>query len=155
MILSLGRWQLESDRAATIACYAALPAELDCMCADCRNFTAAHEHAFPAEFQTIASQLGVDLTKPAELAPFGREPSGLHAVGGWFHFVGAIRSGADAWTEKGRGDFEHLVKGFEFGFTSTLWPVADPFRHHAVVQFEFVTRVPWVLAEPEAPSDTA
>lgn len=149
MILSLGRWQLESDRAATVACYAALPVGIDCTCAECRNFTAAHEHAFPSEFQAIASQLGVDLTKPAELAPCGREPTGRYVMSGWFHFVGAIHSGADAWTENGRGDFERLVEGFEFGFTSRLWPVADPFRRHSVVQFEFVTRVPWILEEPE------
>ena len=150
MNISLGRWQLECDRDATVACYASLPVGIDCTCAECRNFTAAHEHAFPAEFQAIAHQLGIDLTKPAELAPFSREPSGLYVMGGWYHFVGAIRSGADAWGEKGRGNFEPLVKGLEFGFTSQLLLVAAPFRRHEVAQLEFETRVPWVLDEPMA-----
>jgi hypothetical protein len=153
MILDAGRWRLECDPGLTATGYASLPIGSNCDCAGCRNFTAAMGHAFPEAFRAIAQQLGVELSKPAELTPNGREPSGLHVVGGWFHLVGRILDGADAWTDMGagslRGALESLVPGFEFGFTSCLLLVREPFRSRPTVQLEFMTRVPWLLAEPE------
>lgn len=151
MMLEAGRWKIECDPATTLSCYSSLPVGVDCSCADCRNFMAAVDRAFPDEFRAIARDLGVDLTKPAELAHRGCETAGLHLSGGWFHLVGAVLHGADAWTEVGPGSWtgalEQLVPGFEFGFSSRLALVRDPFLQHPVVQLEFATRVPWVISE--------
>ncbi len=155
MILDAGRWKIEGDRATTVSCYSSLPVGVDCSCADCRNFMTAVDRAFPDEFRAIARGLGVDLGKPTELAHYGRETAGLHISGGWFHLVGAVLEGADAWKEVGPGSWtgalEQLVAGFEFGFTSRLALVRDPFLRHSVVQLEFMTRVPWVISEAETP----
>ena len=113
----------------------------------------ASDAAFPEAFRAIAARLGIDVSKPAELCHCGREPSGLHVAGGWFHLVGRILAGSDAWVNAG-GDAwtlapEELVKGFEFGFTARLALVPEPFRGRSVVQLEFSTRVPWVIADVE------
>lgn len=153
MILEAGRWKIDCDPTTTATCYSSLPVGVDCSCADCRNFMAALDRAFPVEFRSIAGDLGVDIRKPAELSHCGREAAGLHLSGGWFHFVGALLQGADAWTEVGPASFtgalEQLVPGFEFGFSSRLLLVRDPFLQHSLVQLEFRTRVPWVISETE------
>jgi hypothetical protein len=42
-----------------------------------------------------------------------------------------------------------LVPGLKFGFSSYLALVREVFAGLPLVQLEFETRVPWVLAEPE------
>jgi hypothetical protein len=153
MILDAGRWKIECDREATVHCYSSLPVGVECSCANCRNFIAAVDQAFPDEFRAIARGLGVDLGKPAELAHYGHETAGLRISGGWFHFVGTVLEGADAWNEVGSGSWtgalEQLVVGFEFGVSSRTALVRDPFLRHSVAQLEFITRVPWVISEAE------
>lgn len=153
MILDLARWRIEFDSAATEDGYSQLRDGIACDCADCRNFMAASDVAFPASFRAIAGRLGIDLDKPAELSHCCREPSGLHLSGGWFHFVGAILSGADAWTAEGVNSWtqalEPLSKEFEFGFTVRLSLVPPPFQGQSLVQLEFMTRVPWVIQDAE------
>ena len=153
MILEAGRWKIDCDPVTTARCYASFPVGVDCSCADCRNFMAAGDQAFPTKFRAIAHDLGVDISKPAELSHCCREPSGLHLSGGWFHFVGSILSGADAWKTAGGESWtqalEPLFDGFEFGFTARLALVRDPFRGHSVVQLEFMTRIPWVIPDVE------
>ena len=111
---------------------------------------AALEHAFPPAFRILADTLGIDLSKPAELCHWCREPSGLLRTGGWFHFVGSIVSGSDAIQQVGTtGIFrlEQLGQTFELGFTSQLALVPDAFRSHSLTQLEFETFVPWVIAD--------
>lgn len=155
MKTTIGRWQLEHDSDTTRSCFARLPIGSGCECQECRNFLAALEQAFPPEFCAIADQLGIDIRKPAELAHYGREPSGFLIAGGWFHFVGSIMSGEDAlrYDSQGTGRFylEHLAPAFEVGFSSHAALVAEPFRSHPVIQLEFETRVPWLLGEEYAP----
>ena len=154
---TIQRWQLEHDAQATREVFAQLPVGSGCDCQECRNFFAAIDRAFPPEFHRIAEQLGIELTKPAELAHYGREDGGVLIVGGWFHFIGRIITGADAMREdsSGTGHFylEHLTPEFSLGFSSHLALVAEPFRSQPVVQLEFETRVPWVLAEVYAPDE--
>ena len=45
--------------------------------------------------------------------------------------------------------FEELVPGLEFGFSVRLDLVRAVFAGLPIVQLEFQTRVPWVLAEAE------
>lgn len=148
---TIARWVVDHDADATRRCFDRLPVGSGCTCTSCRNFDAATGRNFPPAFSELATHLGIDPTKPAELCHYGREPSGLHWMGGWFHFVGSIESGDDVlhW-ENGTGTFrfEELVPGMEFGLSSRLALVAEVFSDLSLIQLEFQTRVPWVLDEP-------
>jgi hypothetical protein len=152
----VARWLIEHDAEATRRCYGKLPIGTGCECDQCRNFDAAAGQTFALEFVTLADELGVDPTKPAELCHWCREPSGLYLTGGWFHFIGSILDGEDVMktdekTGTGTFLFEELVPGLEFGFAAGLALVRVPFQGLPLVQLEFQTKVPWVLGEPEPP----
>jgi hypothetical protein len=155
MILTLGRWTIECDPKATSACYSSLRVGSGCDCTDCRNFIDALDLAFPDKVREFLISLGIDTRKPAELCHYGREESGIHCTAGWFHVVGSIRSGADAWTPRGENgwvaDLHRLEEGIELGFTDRLSLVPESFKQQRIVQLEFVTRVPWVIADTESP----
>src|SRR4051794_34133970 len=91
----VARWLIDHDPGATLQCFARLRPGTGCTCDECRNFDAAVGRTFPDDFVTLALSLGVDPTKPSELAHYCREASGLHLTCGWFHLVGSIVSGAD------------------------------------------------------------
>lgn len=94
----------------------------------------------------------MDPTKPAELCHYGREASGLHLTGGWFHFVGSMLAGGDSlrWENNvGIFEFVELVPGFKYGLTKHLALVPEVFAGFPLVQLEFETHVPWVLAEAD------
>jgi hypothetical protein len=153
MRTTIARWLLDVDPDATRRGFAQRPIGTGCTCADCRNFVAAVMSAFPSAFRTLAHDLGIDITKPAELCHYCREPSGLHLTGGWFHLVGSVVSGEDVmhWSNGASTyRFEELVPGFEFGFSKHLSLVPEVFAGLPVIQLEFQTRVPWVIAEPES-----
>jgi hypothetical protein len=124
------------------------------LCGDCRNFAAALEQAFPSAARDVLDQLGIDHSKPAEVYTTGRVDSDLAQYAGWFHFVGCIESGADAWQPWGEdpnsfsGRLELLTGRFQLGFTSRVALLPQPFHGKPVVQVEFETYVPWVLSEP-------
>jgi hypothetical protein len=152
---AISGWLIEHDPDATRRCFAQLPVGTGCTCNQCRNFEAAAGRTFPAAFLALAEDLGLDPTKPTELCHWCQEPPGLYLTGGWFHLVGSILSGEDVmhWVDgTGVFRFEELVPGLEFGFTARLALVPGVFAGLPVVQLEFQTRVPWVLAEaqPEA-----
>lgn len=152
MWYQVSRWLIDHDPDATRRCYAALAVGTGCDCNQCRNFDAAAGQAFPPAFAALASSLGIDPAKPAELCHYYRDPSGLHVTGGWFHLVGSIVTGEDVMRRSGTVGtfrFEELVPGFEFGFSARLALVGAAFAGLPLVQLEFMTRVPWVLAEPE------
>ena len=149
---TVARWLIDHDPDATRRCYAQLPVGTGCTCNQCRNFDAAAGRTFPPAFEALLDALGVDPAKPAELCHWCREPSGLYLTGGWFHLVGSIVAGEDVVHEvSGTGTFrfEELVPGLEFGFSARLALVREVFVELPLVQLEFQTRVPWVLAEPE------
>jgi hypothetical protein len=96
--------------------------------------------------------LAIDPAKPAELCHWCRKQPGLHLTGGWFHLVGSLVAGEDVmhWNgNSGTFRFEELVPGLEFGFSAQLALVREAFGGLPLLQLEFQTRVPWVLAEPE------
>jgi hypothetical protein len=158
MKASIARWQIDYDADATRARYAqvAQGSQITCSCSDCRNFAAALEHAFPPPVRDILDQLGIDQSKPAEVYTTGEVDSDFQQYSGWFHFVGCIESGADAWRqvdEEGKsftGEFEPFGTHFRIGFTSRIALLPEPFQSDPVVQLEFQTFVPWVLAEPRS-----
>jgi hypothetical protein len=152
MQLEVANWQIACDPDATRAAFAPLPTGTDCSCDQCRNFNAAAGRTFPPEFLDLASSLGIDPTKPAELCHWTREPSGFYLTGGWFHFVGHIVSGADPMQHPdgtGTIQYETFAPGIDIGFTGHTGLVPDTFTGLPVCQLEFKTHVPWVLADIE------
>ena len=154
MISTIGRWTIEHQPDVTRQCYEARPEGPGCNCADCQNFMAALDKAFPREFLSLAELLGIDLGKPAELSHYGQDNSASqYLTGGWYHVAAKILSGRDAMRQtsetSGEYDMEKLAGDFEFGFTNNLALVSPPFADKQVVQLEFMTRVPWVLSEPK------
>jgi hypothetical protein len=152
MQLRIARWLIDHDPDATGRCFAQRPIGTGCGCDQCRNFDAAVGQTFPPEFIGLAEAVGIDVTKPAELCHWCREPSGLYLTGGWFHFVASILEGEDVlhWSgDSGTYRFEELVPGLEFGFSAQLALVPEVFQSVPLTQLEFQTRLPWVLTEPE------
>jgi hypothetical protein len=149
---NVARWRIDHDRPKTTQCYAQLPIGTGCDCNQCRNFDAAPGRTFPFEFTKLLETFCIDPIKPVELCHYCRESSDDYLTGGWFHLVGWIVSGEDVmfWANNsGTMRFEKLVCGVEFGFSTQLSLVREFFDGQSLLQLEFQTRVPWVLAEPE------
>jgi hypothetical protein len=150
VITRIGRWEIDHDPVQTAACYAEHMESNPCECSDCRNFRAAADIAFPQEFREFASSIGIDISKPAELCHYGSagEPC---PTSGWFHLVGMLRSGQDAWTETSPNtsllDSEPAFGLKGIGFTTKIALLPDSFKDYPIVQLEFETVVPWVLEE--------
>ena len=150
-VSNFGRWVVRFDREETAHRYAQLPLGAGCSCTECANFASVGLHAFPLDFQKIADELGIDVQKPAELCHYNKEPNGLRLTGGWFHAIGSMESGVDAWKETPAPtahavDFEKLPSGAEFGFSSKAELVANAFKGASLIQVEFLTHVPWLLS---------
>jgi hypothetical protein len=153
MISTIGRWKIKHQPDITRQCYNARPEGPGCDCADCRNFMAALDKAFPQEFLSIADLLGIDIRKPVELGHYGQEGSKLYVTDGFFHLVGAILSGRDAYKQTSAtswvADMEKLTDGLDMGFTNKIVLISEPFADKQLVQLEFQVRVPRVLPESE------
>jgi len=150
MISRIGRWELDLDPVLTADCFARYPNDALCTCEGCRNFRALGESSFPVQFRALAAQLGIDLGKPSELSHYG-EPGELRLLDGWFHLVGRIFSGRDAWRQVGEmawtADTDPLYGLSGLGFTDRIALLPEAFKGHPVVQLEFQTKVPWVLPD--------
>ena len=152
MLTSVGRWTIEHEPDATAKHFAEQAIGSDCDCIYCKNFASALDHAFPASFRALANELGIDVSKYAELCHWDRESSGLYFTGGWFHLVGDIKEGRDAWKNSSGSsiaDFEEWQDNIRLGFSKRLSLLPHPCDPNAFLQLEFETRVPWVLDEPE------
>ena len=124
-----------------------------CGCADCLNFAAARDRAYPSAALAIFDQLGIDSHKESEIWHTHRDESGLHHYGGFFHFIGAIESGRDVMVKMsgyGTYDFETIGEHFEWGLASDTALVPNSFAGAPVTQFEFAARIPWVVDAPES-----
>ncbi len=154
--LRFRKWELEMDREATRQAYADTQigwAEY-CGCTHCKNFKAAREGVYPPEMLDLLDRLGIDRMKELEILPYRRIDMKTYFYAGWFHFVGSIRSGPDYWKPAPEGGLtndpdgtEFLRESFRMGFTSRLTRVMKPFLKNPLVQLEFGTKVPWVLAK--------
>jgi hypothetical protein len=152
MITRIARWEIDHDPVMTAHCYALDVNYSPCECIACRNFRAVGiDRAFPEPFRDLAQKLGIDLSKPAELAHIGCEPGTPCRSGGWFHLVGSVRSGRDFWRQANAtawlADGEACPGLSGFGFTERIALLPDSFKGRPVVQLEFETIVPWVLKE--------
>ena len=126
-----------------------------CSCAHCRNFLAAREMGivYPKEVVVFLRDIGIDPIVETEIAPFGREPSGMHVVSGWTHAVGRIVEGPEARSPSGPDGFTLHTPAIEGAFELALLEgkalAAPSFRDQNLIQIEFLTRLPWLLPEPD------
>lgn len=153
--IRFSRWEISFDPKATSEVYAAvqLGGPEMCGCETCLNFAAARKQAYPSEVLDLFEKLGISADRETETYHLGRLARGRHLYGGWFHFVGTINSGTDAWKQVKENlwqpDFEIINEDFSFGFSSRLGLVRKPFEGLPVVQLEFNARVPWLLKSTE------
>lgn len=148
----VARWKIRHDPVATRNCYTQMPIGSGCDCSPCRNFNAAVSLSFPPEFFELAEALGLDPAKPAELCHYEREPSGRYVTNGWFHLVGSlieIVGGKPFVDPHGFAHFSPLVSGVEIGLTARDDLAHKAFEGFQLLELDFLTRVPWVLDEPE------
>jgi hypothetical protein len=122
-----------------------------CSCDGCRNFVAARELVYPAEFRERLALLGIDRRRETEV--YGFPPvDGLAEYGGWFNFAGTIESGDDALRtgEGGSYTFELEAINDRFGIAVTTHTaiIRPEAWGHPVLQLEFRARVPWVIEPP-------
>lgn len=155
-IANFGNWRVKFDCEATRAAFSAVSqgAAESCGCEDCLNFAAARLQAYPPEVLAMFERLGIDFSKEAENWRVCREESGLHLYGGFFHFIGSIEDGKDAFTwinQTGTLELEKTNSYFEYGFTSHVNLLPESFAGENIVQIEFQTRIPWLIEakEPE------
>jgi hypothetical protein len=153
-IALIGRWKIQCDPEATREAFLRVPvgSPESCGCADCLNFAAARDRAYPSPVLSIFNQLGIDSHKESEIWHTHRDESGLHHYGGFFHFIGAIESGRDVMVKMngyGTYDFETIGEHFEWGLTSETALVPNSFAGSPVTQLEFAARIPWVIEMQE------
>jgi hypothetical protein len=153
--LEYGRWTLSIDPAATKAAYAKVisggPEE--CGCEPCLNFAAQRHEIYSPAVIALFESLGIQSNREVEVYHMARLESGKHLYGGWFHFVGTIVSGAEAAKQISentwRRDLEIESEDFSLGFISRVELVREPFKGLQLVQLEFTSHVPWILAAKE------
>ena len=154
-IAQISRWEIQCDPVATRHTFSRirLGSPETCGCADCLNFAAARNRAYPKLALSIFDQLGIDSCKESEIWHTHRDASGLHHYGGFFHFIGAIESGRDA-KQKSNGHvtfaFERIGEHFEWGLTSNVALIPKAFADASVTQLEFAIQIPWVIDTPES-----
>ena len=148
----IGRWSIRFDPDLTRDLYTQASV-IACECTDCSNFRAAGEAAFSLPFLHLLRQLGIDPAKPAELCHYGTSGESMPTQG-WFHFVGSLEAGADAWRRVSNTTHNLDPEPFpgikSIGFTSRLSQVPEAFKGQSLVQLEFGTTVQWVTAAPFA-----
>jgi hypothetical protein len=141
----LGLWEFSVDRGATIDAYARQPlgGSDSCQCNGCRNFAAARESAYPAEFRSLLESLGIDYRKDGEAGRTHRTAPHRHGYQGWFHFVGVLEK---------TGDFPTvpIANNFEVWLVTKSAPSLPSLHGLGLIELCFYSSaVPWVLPEDE------
>ena len=136
---------LDFDSSATREIYRRIHAAppFACDCNTCNNWRACDKGIPPKQFLELLTTLAVNFDYPAEVYHLMRTDTGLHLYGGWYHFVGAIRSGMD-------NDSKSLVyDSWAVTFHDRVNLVDNRFDSLPTVQLEFSANMPWVLPTPE------
>jgi hypothetical protein len=157
-------WTLECDPARTRAAYEGMgPGSPEaCACDECRNFIAARHLAYPPEAMSLFAALGIRADAEAEVHRGGEASSGRLAYCGWFHFAGAMLSGPSFRVTEQHGvgegivgafrvsrlEYRPLAGTFDIGFSSVAHLAPKPWHDEVLLQLEFQTTVPWLLATP-------
>ena len=113
----------------------------ECGCCYCKNFAAQRDTAYPSQFRDLLSRIGADPTKELEAFDydFGVEKS-TALYGGWFVFVGEILEGK-GWRPP------TIEEQFSYWFTNSF-PTGGLPTFGKIVAVEFITEIPWVIADP-------
>ncbi|MGO9273678.1 MAG: hypothetical protein ACLQOO_26145 [Terriglobia bacterium] len=139
--IQLGDQLIRYDREQTRKTYSAIKgggAER-CGCCYCLNFAAQRAMAYPENFRLLLGQLGIDPEKEGEVYEYGPEGP-LRVYGGWFYFVGELVEAGEQITDA-TCDFQYF-----FADAKHLPGAEADFGEH-VLAVEFLTKVPWVIAE--------
>lgn len=155
-VITVFRWTIDIDLERTRAVYEKRlrGAPEECGCVHCRNFVAAREHVYTPEVLALLSRFGLmPPMREAEIYHNAPLESGLHSYGGWFHFVGQLIDGEDAWQPSGpNSDLfvpEKFNTRFQIGISRDISLVpAEAFGISTLVQLDFAAEVPWLLEEP-------
>lgn len=133
----IGNWIIEFDREATQNAYANIMHEITCDCQPCRNYSKAFS-AFPENVHQFFNELGIDISKPAELMNFTVE-NGIANMGGWYHIVGNYIGGDDVWqpvtpnhSHQKTTEMFTIADGFDIGFTHMVALVEEGFRSYFI-----------------------
>ena len=149
--IEIAGWLLECDPDATRRALTEVPAGAPeaCGCLHCRNFAAARDDVYGPDLRILLTQLGVPADREAEVYDCGpAERFGYRRAGGWFHFVGRIVRDPLIDEAPPARPFVLLGPELQVYFVAGGALVPDALAGHSVVQLEFETEVPWVLAEP-------
>ncbi len=154
--LRVGDQLVRFDREATITAYSAIAegwAER-CNCSGCRNFVVARGQAFPNDFRTVLSELGIDPLREGEAVHYGPVEGNLHFYGGWFYLVGELIEVGERLTTIPLPGSQFRIRqlpgpreGFQYWFDSSFARPPTVFGK-TVVAVEFSTLLPWVLEDP-------
>ena|SRR5215471_99106 len=155
--VQIGRWVLRPDVARTQAAHARLSKSgaAECACTGCVNFDAVRPQLLSGPLGGILEQLGISPPWEVEAYELGRASSALHHYGAWFHFVGTIESGPDAWqavndrVDVQTAAFARLSPTLSVGFHTHAALVRPPFEGLPLVQLEISAELPWVIGAEE------
>ncbi len=150
-------WVVRVDAARTRALYTEMPVEVDAAhCESCRNLATLidAERAFAPALRLFLDQCGIDPRKTIDSFEVYDTPTGRY-YNGYFHVIGEIVSGADAYTplKDGNGFSVDLRPcGTNFGAGITRQISFNWYPLHAerpLLQIDWGAELPWVL-EPAA-----
>jgi len=145
-----GPWEIEFDREATQAAYAAMaPCEDGCNCQGCRNYL-ANMPFLPEEVRQFFDSLGIDPAFPFEIsAPIPPAPweGPLYYISVYYYCFGRIVSGPE--NEIGTCQCRHSVnKDFEYSFGSKCYWLAEEIPKEQAMEIEITITLPYRLDEP-------
>src|SRR5882672_8634641 len=152
--IQIGRWLVRPDVRRTLEAHSKLSRSgaAECSCTGCQNFEAVRPQILAGPLGGILAQLGISPPWEVEVYEMGRSASGLHHYGGWFHFVGTIDSGANAWRPIGDGsttriaNFDSLSEILSVGLHTDIALMREPFAGLSLVQLDIIAELPWVIA---------
>ncbi|MFB3065559.1 MAG: hypothetical protein ACE10D_03495, partial [Planctomycetota bacterium] len=127
----------------------------ECGCLTCRNYAAARAQALPQRVLELLTQLGIDPKLAGEVYCYGRSRRGLYGYGGWYHFVGRIEAGDDAWKKAGKPEDEYHTADYvkvgnvtEIGFSSRHAPPLGEFADRSWSKYRSRPRSPGCWRSP-------
>lgn len=150
-----GRWTLRMDVDSTRVAYSSIDSGSpeSCGCHPCLNFAANRDANFPSVIHDFLTTAGIPIDREAEVYHVCRLDSGLHSYGGWFHFVGEILSGSDAYVaideRSGTYGLHDFGSNALAGVSTNAALVNPAFDGHKILQLEFAVEIPWVIDAAE------
>jgi len=150
IIVKFKDWTFEVDKVLTKQTYHCISVSGadTCACNNCKNYVSYRDKVFPKEVIDLFNDLGIDYRKEVEITSYETLPSGLHHIGGWFHFKGRVLVGKDYRVPLPLGghtfDLTPITDNFSIGFAegNDLTFFEDI---TGLVQVEFDTNIPWVI----------